>query len=301
MIITVILLPSFEITTHKRRYARIEKLIQFNDKMLELFEKNQIDYSTIESIKDNNLLLLEILNEHAGKPTNFPSWVAVLGLFLVSFILIQNKYNFFSNSRKLSLLLVVRVDVATSYFFVFLIYIVTIIVGFVFRPFFVQQFLIFFFDLTERYKIQLLKNIRWLLIGSLVLNIGFPFFLGWMFISSQAIEIAQLNHLYELQCLFHNETQTILSELTEKQKLYLPDTVQYQRVTDLIILTTNLLEQQKLILTFVETKYSFSLSNTGLFLHRSLAVTRQLITIFFSFSFIVLMYRAYLKSKRYKV
>jgi len=206
VIITVILLPSFEITTHKRYYARIEKLVQFNDKMLELFEKNQIDYSTVELIKDNNLLLLEILNEHAGKPTNLASWVVVLGLFLVFFILTQNKYNFFSNSRKLSLLLVVRVDVATSYLFVFLIYMVTIIVSFVFRPFFVQQFLIFFSDLTERYKIQLLNNTCWLLIGSLVLNIFFPVFLGYLFFHTQAIEIAQLNHLYEVQCLFHNET-----------------------------------------------------------------------------------------------
>jgi len=155
--------------------------------------------------------------------------------------------------------------------------------------------------LTEPYKIQLLKNTRWLLMGSLVLNIVFPFFLGWIFISSQAIEIAQLNHLYELQCLFHNETQTILSELIEKQKLYLPHTSEYQRITDLITLATNLFEQQKLILIFFETKYSCSLSNTGLFVHRSLAVVRQLITIFFSFSLIVLMYRAYLKSKSYKV
>jgi len=144
VIITAVLLPSFEITAHKRYYARIEKLIQFNDKMLELFEKNQIDSSTVESIKKNNSLLLEILNEHAGKPINFANWVAVLGLFLMFFILIQNKYNFFSKPIKLSLLLIVRVDVATSYLFVFLIYMVTIIGGFVFRPFFVRQFLLFF-------------------------------------------------------------------------------------------------------------------------------------------------------------
>jgi len=146
IIITAILFPSFEITAHKRRYARIEKLTQFNNKMLELFEKNQIDPSTVDSIKKNNSLLLEILAEHAGKPTNFVSWVLVLGLFIISFILIQNKYNFFSNPRKLSLLLVVRVDVATSYFFVFLISIVITLVGFVFRPFFCSTIFNLFFE-----------------------------------------------------------------------------------------------------------------------------------------------------------
>jgi len=128
----------------------------------------------------------------------------------------------------------------------------------------------------------------------------FSIFLGWIFISSQAIEIVQLNHLYELQCLFHRETQIILSELLDQQKLYLPDTIEYRRVTDLIDLTNNLLEQQKLVLSFFETKHSCLLPNTGLFLHRSLAVIRQLITIFFSFSFIALMCYVYVKSKSYK-
>jgi len=185
IIITVILFPSFEITTHKRHYARIEKLTQFNGEMLNLFEKNQIDSFIVESIKRNDLLLLEILNEHAGKPTNFASWVVVLGLFFVSFVLIQNKYNFFSSSKKLSLLLVFRVDLITSYLTPFLFFgILTFVISLVFQNFLVQQFLFFFSKLNVSQKIKFLKNLHTLLVGLLVTTIFFPLILGCFFLHS---------------------------------------------------------------------------------------------------------------------
>jgi len=65
--------------------------------------------------------------------------------------------------------------------------------------------------------------------------------------------------------LFHDETQTILSQLLEKQKLYLTDTVEYQNVTSLINFTDIVIKYQELILDIFELKYSLSAEQSNTF------------------------------------
>lgn len=96
--------------------------------------------------------------------------------------------------------------------------------------------------------------------------------------------------------MFHGETQTILSQLLEKQKLYLTDTVEYQNVTSLINFTDIVIKYQELILDIFERKYSLSADQSNTFSSRYVVVVRKLISGLFGLGFLVLVYKAYQSS-----
>jgi len=93
--------------------------------------------------------------------------------------------------------------------------------------------------------------------------------------------------------LLHDETQTILSQLLEKQKLYLIDTV---NVTSLINFTDIVIKYQELILDIFERKYSLSADQSNTFSSRYVVVIRKLISSLFGLGFLVLVYKAYQSS-----
>ena len=93
--------------------------------------------------------------------------------------------------------------------------------------------------------------------------------------------------------MFHDETQTILSQLLEKQKLYLIDTV---NVTSLINFTDIVIKYQKLIFDIFELKYSLSADQSNTFSSRYVVVIRKLISSLFGLGFLVLVYKAYQSS-----
>jgi len=117
-----------------------------------------------------------------------------------------------------------------------------------FKLFLLNNFYFFFKNLNKLQKIKFLKNIYSLLVSLLIVSIFFLLILGCLFFYIKIIEVAQIHHLYEVQQLFHDETQTILLHLLEKQKLYLIDTVKYQNVTSLINFTDIVIKYQELIL-----------------------------------------------------
>jgi len=96
--------------------------------------------------------------------------------------------------------------------------------------------------------------------------------------------------------LFHDETQTILLQLLEKQKLYLIDTVKYQNVTNLINFTDIVIKYQELILDIFELKYSLSAEQSNTCSLRYVVVIRKLISSLFGLGFLVLVYKAYQSS-----
>jgi len=90
--------------------------------------------------------------------------------------------------------------------------------------------------------------------------------------------------------------QTILVELIEKQKLYLPDTIEYQNITKLINDTSVVIENQRLMLKLFEVKYSFSVSEVNFVSSRYVVVVRKLISGLFGLGFLVLVYKSYQSS-----
>jgi len=100
-------------------------------------------------------------------------------------------------------------------------------------------------------------------------------------------------HLYEAHQLLSEETQGILAELIEKQKFYLPDTVDYQDITQLIDLTSNVIQLQKTTLKLFESHYLFSVDQVNVLSLKYVIVVRILMLFLFGLSFLVLMYKAY--------
>ena len=278
------------LTPHR---ARIRYLTEFNQRtLLELAKKDQFDYTSAlaQTIRENDRAINTILENQIGQPSGYLNFFVVILVFLIFYRVLLP----FFESRKLSIVLIVRVDLVTPFLIPFLfVGVLTFVVTLMFQTFFVRQFFLFFSTLNTFQKIKFLKLLRLFLVVSLIVNIMFPLVLGCLFFHTQAIEVAQLNHLYEVQQLLHTDMQAVLSELLEKQKLYLPHTIEYQNITSLINLTQAVIENQKLILTFFERKYLFSVDQVNNFSYQYVILARILISGLFGLGFLVLAYKAY--------
>jgi len=283
-----------DLVSQVRQHVRVQNLTTFNDKlMLEVKEQNltttgEYLFRCLSNI-DKSLRLIS--SEHAAPTYTFLGW-SMTGLLIVM-LLIGYWSGFFSKPIKLSLLLIVRVDFFTLVVVPFLFTVVVLKVNSYFQTFFVRQFLFFFASLRKSQKIKFLKNLYLLLVGSLVINIMFPIFVIWAFFYSQIIEVAQIHHLYEADQLLYSETQTILSELIEKQKLYLPDTVEYQNITNLINFTNSVIDLQEITREIFEFHYSFSIDQVSVLSFKYVIVVRILMLVLFGLSFLILAYSSY--------
>ena len=124
----------------------------------------------------------------------------------------------------------------------------------------------------------------------------FSIFVVWAFFHSQTVEVAQMIHLYEAHQLLCEETQDILAELIEKQKFYLPGTVDYQYLTELIDFTKIVIELQKTTFKLFKSHYLFSVDQVNVLLFKYVIVVRILMLVLFGLGFLVLVYKAYQSS-----